>query len=111
MLTLRKRDWEDKEYDSCGNTAVAVLEIDSITIPVCLECLNELNEQLNDYNNTIFCYKCSEFVMSKDGWRYGGSCKKKAAAYGKTITVKNAGYDCCVDCLDTCKDASPLEEQ
>ena len=109
MLTFRKRDWEDKEYCTCGSTAVAVLEIDYITIPLCPECVNDLNEQLNGYNNTTFCYKCSEFVMNKWGWRYGGSCKKIAEQKGITITVENAGYDCFVDCLDTCKEAKQLE--
>lgn len=109
MLTFRKRDWDDKKYDGCGNTAIAVLEIDNITIPLCAECVDDLTEQLNEYNNTTFCYKCSEFVMSRDGWHYGGSCKRKAALCGELITSKKAGYICCVDCLDTCKDAKPLE--
>lgn len=109
MITIRKRDWDDKEYDNCGNTAIAVLEIDNITIPLCKECLNELNEELDEYNKTIFCHKCAEFVFNKWGWRYGGSCKKKAEQQGITITENNAGYDCFVDCLDTCKEAKPLE--
>ena len=109
MLTFRKRDWEDKEYCACGSTAVAVLEIDNITIPLCLNCLDDLNEQLNEYNNTTFCYKCSEFVMNRWGWRYGGSCKNEATKQGKIITNNNAGYECCVDCLGTCKDAKPME--
>jgi hypothetical protein len=109
MITFRKRDWDDKEYCTCGSTAAAVLEIDSITIPLCLNCVDDLADQLNEYNNTIFCYKCSEFVFNEYGWRYGGSCKKKAGQHGVVITSKNAGYNCCVDCLDTCKDAKPLE--
>lgn len=111
MLVLRKRDWDDKEYDNCGNTAVAVLEIYNITLPLCSECVDDLTEDIREYNNTVFCHKCAEFVMSKDGWRYGGSCKKKAEQCGKTITTENAGYYCCVDCLDACKDAKPLEVQ
>lgn len=109
MITFRKRDWDDKEYDGCGNTAIAVLEIDNITIPLCAKCVNDLTEQLNEYNNTIFCHKCAEFVMNRWGWRYGGSCKKEAALHGRTITDENAGYVCCVDCLGTCKDAKPME--
>lgn len=109
MIVFRKPEWEDKDYDSCGNTTIAVLEIDSITIPLCDECVNDLSEQIKEYHDTIFCHKCSEFVMNKWGWHYGGSCKKKAALDGKTITIENAGLDYCVDCLDTCKDAKSLE--
>lgn len=109
MITFRKADWEDKDYDSCGNTAIAVLEIDSITIPLCDKCVNDLTDQIKEYHDTIFCHKCSEFVMSRSGWRYGGSCKKKAALHGETITIDNAGFDYSVDCLNTCKDAKPLE--
>ena len=110
MLTLRKADWDDKEYDNCGRPAVAVLEIDNVVIPLCFECLDNLNQDLNEYNNTIFCYKCSEFVMNRWGWRYGGSYRKEAEKQGKVITDENAGYDCCVDCLGTCKDAKPREK-
>ena len=110
MLTFRKRDWDDKDYDGCGNTAIAVLEIDNITIPLCAECVDDLTEQLNEYNNIIFCHKCSEFVMNRWGeWRHGGSCKKKAAQQGITLTENLVGYNCFVDCLDTCKDAKRLE--
>jgi len=107
MITFRKKDFEDKDYCTCGCTAVAVLEIDNITIPLCLGCIDDLSDQLNEYNNTGFCYKCPEFVMNRWGWRYGGSCKKKAALHGKTITDENAGYECFADCLDTCKDVKP----
>lgn len=107
MIIFRKRDWDDKEYDGCGNTAIAVLEIDNIIIPLCVECVDDLTEQLDEYNNTIFCHKCPEFVMNRWGWRYGGSCKKKATLHGKIITDENAGYECFADCLDTCKDVKP----
>ena len=109
MLLLRKADYEDKDYDSCGNTVIAVLEIDSISIPLCAECFKRLNEDIATYNSTIFCHKCSEFIMNKCGWRYGGSCKRKAARDNKIITEYNAGYDYWVDCLDTCDNPTPKE--
>lgn len=31
-------------YDSCGNTAVVILEINGIYIPLCQQCLNELKD-------------------------------------------------------------------
>lgn len=110
MITFRKRDWDDKEYCTCGSTAVAVLEIDNITIPLCLNCIDDLNDQMKEYNNTIFCHKCSEFVMNRWGeWRHGGSCKKKATEQGITLTENLVGYNCFVDCLDTCKGAKLME--
>ena len=92
--------YEDDEYDSCGNTTVAILKVDRIAIPLCMNCLNELNESLSEFNNTTFCYQCEKFIMSRSGWRYGGSCRKD-----KDIELKDAGYINCRDCMDTCKDA------
>lgn len=109
-MIIRAANYEDKEYDTCGNTTVAVLEIDNITIPLCNECLNELNESLSVFNNTIFCHKCEYFMESKCGWNYGGSCIKKAEKYGVTISEKNAGFDYCVNCMYTCEDATPKQE-
>ena len=92
--------YNDEEFDSCGNLAMAVLKIDNIKIPLCNRCINELNESLSEFNNTVFCYKCKHFIMSSSGWRYGGSCRKD-----KEIKLRDAGYINCVDCMDTCKDA------
>ena len=100
MIEIRPVNWEDQEYDLCGNTTVAVLKVGRITIPLCMECLNELNESLSEFNNTTFCYQCEKFIMSRSGWRYGGSCRKD-----KDIELKDAGYINCRDCMDTCKDA------
>ena len=99
MIEIRAANYEDKEYDKCGNTTVAVLEIDSITIPFCRTCLDELNKSLSVFNNTIFCHKCKYFIMSTSGWRYGGSCIARAEKDGKIITENNAGFDYCVDCM------------
>lgn len=43
--------------------------------------------------------------MSKSGWRYGGSCKKRAEKDGEIITEKDAGFNYCVDCMYTCENA------
>lgn len=100
MIEVRAADYEDEEYDSCGNTTVAVLKVDRITIPLCMRCLDELNESLSEFNNTTFCYQCEHFIKSRSGWRYGGSCRKD-----KDIELKDAGYINCKYCMDTCKDA------
>jgi hypothetical protein len=101
MIDIKPVDYcYDEEYDSCGSTTVAILTVDRIKIPLCMNCLNELNESLSEFNNTIFCYMCEKFIMSKSGWKYGGSCRKD-----KDIELKDAGYINCVDCMYTCKDA------
>lgn len=100
MIEINPAQFEDEKYDLCGSTTVAVLKVDRIKIPLCMECLDELNKSLSTFNNTIFCYKCNHFVKSNSGWRYGGSCKKD-----REIDIKDAGYINCVDCMHTCKDA------
>ena len=100
MIKIKPTNNKYEEYDSCGNTTIAVLKVDGITIPLCMRCLDELNESLSEFNNTTFCYQCEKFIMSKYGWRYGGSCRKD-----KPIELKDAGYINCRACTDTCKDA------
>ena len=102
MIGISAKDYDSEEYDICGNTTNAVLKIEHIRIPLCEECINELTEALNEFNNKIFCYKCDNFVMSRWGRKYGGSCKHKAALNGDHITEENAGYNYCVGCMDTC---------
>lgn len=110
MIEINPIKYYDEEYDSCGNTTIAVLKVDRISIPLCRTCLNELNESLSTFNNTIFCHKCKYFIMSKYGWRYGGSCIAKAEKDGKIISEKNAGYDYCVGCMNTCENAALKQE-
>lgn len=100
MIEIRSANYEDERYDSCGNTTTAVLIIDKITIPLCMDCLKELTESLSDFNNTTFCYQCKYSIMSKYGWNYGGSCRKD-----KDVKPTEAGLINYVDCMDTCKDA------
>lgn len=100
MIEIRPFDWDDERYDSCGNTTRAVLKLDKISIPLCETCLDELNAALQEFNNTTFCYQCENFIMSKSGWNYGGSCRKD-----RDIKPEEAGYVCCKDCMDTCKHA------
>ena len=104
MIEIKPATCEDEEYDVCGSTTFAVLKVDRISIPLCCECLDELNNSLSEFNNTIFCYKCEHFIMSKWGLIYGGSCKKDLE-----IDIKDAGYINCVDAMHTCKDAKLLE--
>lgn len=97
--------YEDEDYDNCGSTTIATLSVNHIKIPLCRECLDELLESVEKFKNTIFCHQCDHFVMSNDGWRYGGSCKLRARYAGKEITNENAGYDYYTECMNTCVDA------
>ena len=54
MIEIIPTNHEYEEYDSCGNTTIAVLKVDRITIPLCMRCLDELNESLSEFNNTTF---------------------------------------------------------
>jgi hypothetical protein len=100
MIEIKPFDWEDEKYDTCGNTTRAILKIDRISIPLCEHCLEELNESISVFNNTIFCYQCKHFIMSRSGWSYGVSCTKD-----KDIKPEDAGFTNCRDCMNTCKDA------
>lgn len=102
-MEIRAIDYSiDDEYDSCGNTAVAVLTHDGIKMTLCDECLSELIRSVDCFTDIVFCRDCINFVMSRHGSRYGGSCKVKAEADNETITEANAGYDFVVDSMHTC---------
>ena len=105
MIEITPVDYGDEEYDSCGNTTLAVLKVNSIKIPLCESCIKELMQSIEELNNTVFCYKCKNFIMSDSGFNYGGSCKLRAQKDGKEISEKDAGYLYCVECMHTCKDA------
>ena len=99
MLSFREPRYDDKEYDNCGNTTIAVLEIDNITIPLCDYCLQSLREDLTSYDNAQFCYKCEYFKGSPSGpVHYGGSCTSD-----QEILEKDYGFINCVDYFNTCK--------
>lgn len=101
MLRFRGPDYDDKEYDSCGNTTIAVLEIDSITIPLCRECLTSLKRDIKEYNQKHYCGRCINFRGSSSGSvHYGGSC-----VADKEIDPKNYGYENSVDYFKECNNS------
>lgn len=95
----------DIEYDSCGNTAIAILRISGgVSIPLCSECVEELKSTVKMFSETIFCYRCKHFLKSRSGFRYGGSCRKRAERDGFSLTEECAGYQYCVSSMNTCKE-------
>lgn len=87
MAEIRGAIYEDKHYDSCGNTTIAVFEHDQISIPLCSNCLIELLASVDTFKSTVFCHKCRHFTLSGSGWHYGGRCAK---------------HDMDKDCMETC---------
>ena len=98
-IELKIKDYDDEEYDDCGSTTVAILKVGRIRIPLCMDCVNELQEYINDFCRPQYCYQCAHFKMSHNGWRYGGSCCKD-----EDIKDAMVGYRNCKDCMDSCKD-------
>lgn len=74
MIEFTEPNYYDPEYDSCGNTTVAVFKINSVSIPLCSDCLEELKDEIKKYEESKFCSKCKHFGCSESGIRYGGSC-------------------------------------
>ena len=90
---------------------MAILEVDSISIPLSMDSIEELTESLEEFSNTIYCYKCANFTMNQHGWAYGGSCQHEADKENVLITKENAGYIHCVNCMDTCPSGRLKEEE
>ena len=109
MIKFRAPNFDDKDLDNCGGMTVAVIEIDSICIPLCGECVKDLFRDIKEYQETVFCKDCAHWYMSTSGARYGGTCDKELLnKEGKTIQdIKPSqyGYIYCKSNMDTCKDA------
>lgn len=52
MIELRPVCYDDPRYDICGNTAHAILEVNSMQVPLCSTCLEELTGSLEKFNKT-----------------------------------------------------------
>ena len=103
-MEIKAPSYDSPRLDFCGNTTMAMLEHNGLSIALCSECLESLTESLKAYNNTIFCYKCDNFIMSKSGWEYGGSCLKNLKDKS-TFDPNDAGYVKFKACVETCDDA------
>ena len=104
-MELRAVSYDDPENDKCGNTTIAVIEDSGFKYALCQQCLQDLIQSVHKFENTTFCYQCSNFRKSASGWKYGGSCQAKSDIL---IAPKDYGHVQCVDCMDTCKNADRL---
>ena len=114
MIELRAIGLEDKEYDICGSTTHAVLEINNMIIPLCGRCLDELIEEVNKFQSKVYCHECKHFCRNGWGeWRYGGTCKKIAEKEGIIELIpENCGlYYGKADkgCMDSCEEGEKDE--
>lgn len=99
MIEIRTPDYNDEEYTD-GAPTYAVLNIRGIKIMLNKNDLDNLEEELKRYSKPHYCYQCKKFIMNKYGeWKIGGSCCKN-----KSISQEQAGYENCVDCMNTCSD-------
>lgn len=91
-LRIRPCDWDDEERDGCGSRTEVVLSVNHVKIPLCADCLQNLRDELEEFDNTQFCYKCKYFKED----RYDrSSCMKPA-----DMTDSQIGSRYCVDKYD-----------
>jgi hypothetical protein len=103
MIDIKLPDYDAPEYDICGyHEVVAILEVNNMKIPLCLDCIKELTESLKIYNSTAMCYKCKNFIK-KNELHYGGSCLYKAENDGVHLEKMDIGYKYHVDAFDGCE--------
>ena len=74
--------YETSNFDNCANnccgssTIYGILEISSVKIPLCRDCLKELSDEITEFNNKKFCIDCEYFDRNEYGNKYPGKCKK-----------------------------------
>ena len=94
-MELRNYSFDSSEYDPCGKMTIAVLEVNNITIPLCEDCLKDLERDLIKFKNTIFCRDCTKWHRSEHGIKYGGTCEVKVEQNGESmdkILPRDYGY-------------------
>ena len=110
-MKIRPVSQKDNNYDVCGNQAIAVIEWNNTTIPLCEYCVADLTTSLEKFNNTIFCYKCKHFVSSEE-CNHSSTCLKRERVYEFDYDyIEEIGRDkiYCVNCMDTCKFAEKIK--
>ena len=95
-IELYPRDWDDDKFDACGNRTQVVLIVNHIKIPLCEDCLTDLQNELKRFNETRFCKKCKHFKYDK--WGENASCMAQEG-----MTDEDIGCSYCVDDYDTGK--------
>jgi hypothetical protein len=110
MIELKPRDWDTPEYDSCGSTSIAELNIHNIKIPLCTECLEELKEEVDKFNKMIFCKDCIHVKAKPEYNYYSCNLKYKEDHNGEDLPDEHIGYYNGVDSMSYCPRAKKAEE-
>ena len=76
-VSLRVKNCNDDVLDHCDAMTVAVLRIGHTSMPLCLNCVNELQEYFNEFCRPQYCYQCENFEVDECGRIFGGTCHKK----------------------------------
>lgn len=105
MIEFREPQPYDEKIDCCNNQVVAILQINSITIPLCMDCYESLVEGITEYKNKIFCKDCKYYIRNNNGSIYPGSCIKQAEEYNYKLEEYDIGFRYQTYNFDTCKNA------
>lgn len=111
MIELRVADYNDKEYDSCGNTTIAILENDGISIALCEECVNDLIQTVEKFKNTVYCKDCMYWYCSKYGVKYNGTCIRKIPGWSEGVNITELlpeseyGQQYATEFMNTCENS------
>ena len=64
-MNIRTTERYDKEHCFCGDVSSVVLEINNIDLVFCVDCWNELSEEITKFNSVIRCHQCKYFGSIK----------------------------------------------
>ena len=53
-IKIYEPEYYDNDYDNCGKDTKVILQIDTIKIPLCEHCLDDLHEAIIDYQFSKF---------------------------------------------------------
>lgn len=109
MAIFRAPTNEDKDYDDCNQNTEAILEIGSVTIPLCRECINDIIDNINAYNKTTFCKDCIYYHPACYCYdKRIGTCEHKYLQDHETFDMHpdGYGYSYCTDFMETCSHAT-----
>ena len=53
-IKIYDAEYHDIDYDNCGRETEVILQIDTIKIPLCRNCLDDLQEAITEYEFSKF---------------------------------------------------------
>lgn len=89
------RDSDSQPYDGCNKYTVANLNINGVIIPLCKQCLEELEEEIKRFQDVTFCHICKNYVSNPCENKYSVYCNRESKYRGTVIKVPKLGYVRC----------------